>query len=208
MKTIAIISEKGGVGKTTLSINLGVAAALKNKAVAIIDLDPQASSSEWGDLRKSESPAIIATPAARLNNVVATAKEEGFDLLILDTAPHGESTALNAAKISDVILVPCRPSLLDLRALKNTIDLIKLAKKSATLILSCVPSRGTLGEEAETVLRDYEFPLCPIKISDRTAFMRSLTEGLGVQEYERRGKAAQEINQLYQWVESQLKKVK
>jgi len=65
MKTIAIISEKGGVGKTTLSINLGVAAALKNKATAIIDLDPQASSSEWGDLRESDNPAIIATPASR-----------------------------------------------------------------------------------------------------------------------------------------------
>ena len=82
MKTLAIISEKGGVGKTTLSINLGVAAALKNKAVAIIDLDPQASSSEWGDLRESDTPTIIATPASRLNNVIETAKEEGFDNII------------------------------------------------------------------------------------------------------------------------------
>ena len=92
MQTIAIILEKGGVSKTTLSINLGVAAALKNKVVAIIDLDPQSSSSEWGDLRSAETPAIIATPASRLNNVIDTALEEGFDLLILDTAPRAEAT--------------------------------------------------------------------------------------------------------------------
>ena len=208
MKTIAIISEKGGVGKTTLSINLGVAAALKNKVVAIIDLDPQASSSEWGDLREAETPAIIATPASRLNNVIDTAEEEGFDLLILDTAPRAEATVLNAAKAADLILIPCCPSLFDIKPLKNTIDLIKLAKKTATFVLTLVPTSGTVGEESAEAMKDFEFPLCPIKIYSRIAFKRSLVDGLGVQEYEKRGKAANEISQLYKWVEKQLKKLK
>ena len=208
MKTIAIISEKGGVGKTTLSINLGVAAALKNKVVAIIDLDPQASSSEWGDLRSAETPAIIATPAARLNNVIDTAQEEGFDLLILDTAPRAEAAVLNAAKAADLILIPCCPSLFDIKALKNTIDLIKLAKKTATFVLSCVPTSGTVGEESAQAMKDFEFPLCPIKIYSRIAFKRSLVDGLGVLEYEPKGKADDEISQLYKWVEKQLKKLK
>ncbi|MGI2906951.1 ParA family partition ATPase [Tolypothrix sp. VBCCA 56010] len=208
MKTIAIISEKGGVSKTTLSINLGVAAALKNKVVAIIDLDPQASSSEWGDLREAETPAIIATPASRLNNVLETAEEEGFDLLILDTAPRAEATVLNAAKAADLILIPCCPSLFDIKALKNTIDLIKLAKKTATFVLTSVPTSGTVGEESAQALKDFEFPLCPIRIYSRIAFKRSLVEGQGVLEYEPRGKAADEISQLYKWVEKQLKKLK
>ncbi|MBR8840463.1 MAG: AAA family ATPase [Stigonema ocellatum SAG 48.90 = DSM 106950] len=208
MKTIAIISEKGGVGKTTLSINLGVAAALKNKATAIIDLDPQASSSEWGDLRESDNPAIIATPASRLNNVLESASEEKFDLIVLDTAARVESSALNAAKAADLILIPCCPSLFDIKALKNTIDLVKIAKKTATFVLSSVPTTGTVGEESAEALKDFEFPLCPVKISSRIAFKRSLVEGQGVQEYEPRGKAAEEIAQLYQWVDKQLKKLK
>lgn len=208
MIIIAIISEKGGVSKTTLSINLGVAAALKNKVVAIVDLDPQASSSEWGDLRQSDTPVIISTPASRLNNVIEAAEEEGFDLLILDTAPRAEATVLNAAKAADLILIPCCPSLLDIRALKNTIDLVKLAKKTATFVLTLVPTSGTVGEESALALKDFEFPLCPIKIYSRIAFKRSLVDGLGVLEYEPRGKAANEISQLYKWVEKQLKKLK
>jgi chromosome partitioning protein len=92
--------------------------------------------------------------------------------------------------------------------LKNTIDLIKLAKKTATFVLTLVPTSGTVGEESAQAMIDFEFPLCPIKIYSRIAFKRSLVEGQGVLEYEPRGKAASEISQLYKWVEKQLKKLK
>ena len=89
----------------------------------------------------------------------------------------------------------------------NSKNLI-LALSYTISVLSCEPTSGTVGEESAEAIIDFEFPLCPIKIYSRIAFKRSLVDGLGVQEYEKRGKAADEISQLYKWVEKQLKKLK
>ncbi|MBW4458110.1 MAG: ParA family protein [Nostoc indistinguendum CM1-VF10] len=70
MKTIAIASRKGGTGKTTLAVNLGVAAFLNKKQVALIDLDPQGSLSSWGDSREDESPAVVSAQASRLPHIL------------------------------------------------------------------------------------------------------------------------------------------
>src|ERR1035437_699763 len=141
MKTIAIISQKGGAGKTTLAIHLAVAAILAKKMTAIIDLDPQASATGWGDHRKSDEPAVVSAQPARLPQVLDAAREQGVALAVIDTAPHSESTALAAARLSDLILIPCRPAILDLRAIHSTIDLAKLAGKPSAVVLNAVPPR-------------------------------------------------------------------
>jgi chromosome partitioning protein len=94
MKVISVVSQKGGVGKSTLSIHLATAAAIKKKEAALIDLDPQASASKWGDSREAETPAIISCQASRLEKVLAAAEEGGADLIVIDSAPHSESAAL------------------------------------------------------------------------------------------------------------------
>ena len=108
MKTIAIISQKGGAGKTTLALHFAVGAGERNQSVAIIDLDPQASAAGWKDLRTDERPAVVSTQPARLAQVLATALNHGVELAIIDTAPHSESAALSAARAADFILIPCR----------------------------------------------------------------------------------------------------
>src|SRR5690349_17764518 len=120
MKTIAIISQKGGAGKTTLALHLAVAGELAGKTTAVIDLDPQASATGWKDTRSSEAPAVVSAQAARLGKVLEAATENGVELTIIDTAPHSESSALAAARASDLILIPCRPAILDLRAIGTT----------------------------------------------------------------------------------------
>ena len=200
MKVISVVSQKGGVWKSTLSIHLATAAAIKKKEAALIDLDPQASASRWGDSREAETPAIISCQASRLEKVLAAAEEGGADLIVIDSAPHSESAALAAIRIADLILIPCQPSILDLRAISDTIDLVKLAKKSAIAILNAVPTRGSLGDEAAEAIKQYEIPIAPVRISSRTAFVRCLSAGLTVMEYEPKGKAAEEIWQLYKWV--------
>jgi chromosome partitioning protein len=200
MKIISVVSQKGGVGKSTLSIHLATAAAIKKKEAALIDLDPQASASKWGDSREAENPAIISCQASRLEKVLAVAKEGGADLIVIDSSPHSESAALAAIRIADLILIPCQPSILDLRAISDTIDLVRLAKKSAIVILNAVPTRGSLGDEAAEAIKQYEIPVAPVRISSRTAFVRCLSAGLTVMEYEPKGKAAEEIWQLYKWV--------
>ena len=113
MLTIAIVSQKGGVGKTSLALNLAVAAELAGHAALIVDLDPQASAAAWSDSREARAPVVVSAQAARLAEVLTTAREHGAVLCLIDTAPHAEAPALAAARAADLVLVPCRASILD-----------------------------------------------------------------------------------------------
>lgn len=200
MKTIAIVSRKGGAGKTTLAVHLAVAAEIIGKETAIIDLDPQASAAGWGDSRAADTPAVVSAQAARLPKVLETAIAAGADLAIIDTAPHSETAALAAIRAADLILIPCRPAILDLRAIGDTIDLVNLAKKTATVVLNAVPPRGALADEAIEAMKGYGVAVAPIRVGQRAAFVHSLTAGQTAQEYEPDGKAAEEIQKLYKWI--------
>ena len=205
MKTIAILSQKGGAGKTTLAINLSVAASSAKKQSAIIDLDPQASSANWHDAREQEIPVVVSAQPSRLNQVLEAANEAGASFVFIDSAPHSESTALAAARAADLVLIPCRPAILDIRAISNTIDLVKLAGTQAAVVLNCVPPRGSLADEAEEAVASYGVSLAPIRIGQRAAFVHSITSGQAVHEYEPKGKAAEEITKLYKWIVKQVK---
>ncbi|NMG11355.1 ParA family partition ATPase [Brasilonema sp. UFV-L1] len=204
MKTVAIISRKGGAGKTTLTVHLAVAACIDGKETAIIDLDPQASAAGWGDSRKQEIPAVVSAQAARLPKVLEAAVNNGADLAIIDTAPHSETAALAAIRAADLILIPCRPAILDLRAIGDTIDLVNLASKTAIVVLNAVPPRGSLADEAVEAIAPLGVSIAPIRIGQRAAFVHSLTAGQTAQEYEPEGKAAEEIQQVYKWMCKQL----
>lgn len=200
MLIISILSQKGGAGKTTLAINLAIAAELSGKSAAIIDLDPQASASGFGDMRESETPVIMSIQAARLSPMLEAAKKNGADVVIIDTAPHSESDALAAAKVADIIITPCRPSVLDLQAIKRTADLVDIARKPAIVVLNAVPPAGKIGDEAEEALKQYNFIISPVRLIQRAAHYHAFTMGQGVQEYEPQGKAAEEIKSFYMFV--------
>lgn len=204
MKTIAILSQKGGAGKTTLAIHLAVAAGLAYHEAVVIDLDPQASASHWKDSRASDAPVVISAQAARLTSVLEAAKSGGADVAIIDTAPHSESAALAAARAANLILIPCRPAILDLRAISNTIDIARLADKPAAVVLNCVPPRGSLAEDAAAAVSSYGLKIAPEQFTQRAAFMYALTGGQSAQEYEPRGKAASEAKRLYAWTYKQM----
>lgn len=204
MKVLAILSQKGGAGKTTLALNLAVQAENDGKATAIIDLDPQASATSWGDSRDGEAPTVVSAQASRLSHVLDAASNAGANFIIIDSAPHSESTALAAARAADLVLIPCRPAILDLRAIKDTIDIVRLAKASGAVVLNAVPPRGqSIALEAEQAIASYNMPVVPIHIGQRAAFVHSLTAGQTVQDYEPSGKAAQEIRTLYKWLWNQ-----
>lgn len=204
MKTIAVISQKGGAGKTTLSVHLAVAAESKGVSAAIIDLDPQSSAAGWGDSREADTPAVVSAQAARLAQVLDAARESGAGFAILDTAPHSESTALAAARAADFILIPCRPAILDLRAIGTTIDLAKLANKPCAVVLNAVPPRGGLAKDAQEAIAGYGVGVAPVHFAQRAAFAHALTAGQTAQEYEPAGKAAEEALQLYMWICTQV----
>ena len=202
MLTIAIVSQKGGVGKTSLALNLAVAAELAGHAALIVDLDPQASAAAWSDSREA-APVVVSAQAARLAEVLATGREHGAALCFIDTAPHAESPALAAARAADLVLVPCRASILDLRAVTASQTIAQLAGTPASAVLCGVPARGSLADEAQATLEAHGLPVAPVRIGYRAAFVHAATVGQGVQEYEPQGKAMCEISRLYEWTYSQ-----
>ena len=198
MTTIAILSQKGGAGKTTLAINLAGAAEAAGHQVVIIDLDPQASAKAWYDRRGKEHPVVVSAQAAALAEVLATAATHGAGYVLIDTAPHSETAALTAGKAADLILIPCRASYVDLKAIATTVDLVTLAKTPALFVLSCVrPGDKTLPDSAETHLSEYSIPVSPQRITQRAAVVHALTAGQPVTEFEPDGTATSEINGLF-----------
>jgi chromosome partitioning protein len=197
MQTIAMLSQKGGTGKTTLALNLAVAAESAGFATAIIDLDPQASAREWSKSREAQAPVVISAHASQLDEVLVTARANGAALCIIDTAPHSERDALVAARAADLILMPCRPAILDLRAMASTKALAELARTPSLAVINAAPPRGQLADEAADAVRGYGLEVACVIIAQRAAFVHSLTLGQGVIEYEPSGKAADEVIELF-----------
>jgi len=197
VKTIVLLSQKGGSGKTTLSLNLAIAAARTKLSVVVIDLDPQQSASRWARLREADNPVIISGHAPNLATLLAQAREGGANLAIIDTAPKSESASLTAAKAADLLLIPCQPSSLDLDAVADTVNIAKLAARPAAFVLNSCKSGSSLTEMAADALGDYGLPLMPVRIGSRVAFVKSLAEGKGVVEFEPKGRSAHEVRQLF-----------
>ena len=204
MKTVAIISQKGGVGKTTLALHLAVAAERDGKSTVIIDLDPQASAATWKDLRSDETPVVQPAQVSRLSIILAEASKHGAKLAVIDTSPNSESASLTAARAADLVLIPCRPHLLDLKAIGSSIELARLAQRPFAVVVNAVPPRGGLGTEAEAAIATYDAPVAPVFLSMRAAYYHCLVGGQVAQEYEPLGKAGEEAFALYKWVRKQV----
>jgi cellulose biosynthesis protein BcsQ len=141
MRTIAIISQKGGAGKTTLSVHLATAAARAGHTAAIIDLDPQGTAASWGDRRQADAPEIISGQAARLAVLIDAARANGAAFLILDTAPNADQTALRGAQLADLVLIPCRAATFDLEAIQATLNVGPARPKAVVCRPECDPAQ-------------------------------------------------------------------
>lgn len=203
METIAIISQKGGAGKTTLALHLAVAASQHDFQVAVFDLDPQASAASWSDMRESPTPAVVSAQAERLPNLLEQAASQEADLVIIDSAPNADAASLAAAQAADMILIPCRPSAFDLSAISTTLNLASVAGKNAFVLLNAVPSQGKVGEEARQALSDGGVAVVPPVLHHLVAFSHALNDGRTAQEFEPKGKAAGEVSALFDWVRKQ-----
>lgn len=200
MKVVAIISQKGGAGKTTLAVHLATAAAAAGHVAAVIDLDPQGTAASWGDRRAALVPEVISGQAVRIAALTSAAKENGADFLVLDTAPNADQTASLACRVADLVLIPCRPSTFDLEAIETTLMLAKVAAKPAYVVLNAVPPRSMIGKEARSGLTERGAQVAPYQLTHRAAFSHGVIDGRTAQEFEPQGKAAEEIHIIYRWV--------
>jgi chromosome partitioning protein len=200
MKVVAIVGQKGGCGKTTTAQNLAVAASEAGQTVALIDLDSQPSSANWGDRRAADSPAVVSAQVARLRHVLDAAAKQGVTLAILDTPPRTSEATLEAAKVADLVLIPIRPIINDMETLPALREAVNLAGNPATFVLiNAAPPQGGLHLEAQRAAEGMGFQVCPVVLRQRAAFGYAPSGGLGVTEYEREGKAADEIRALYKF---------
>ncbi|HEX3000739.1 MAG TPA: AAA family ATPase [Armatimonadota bacterium] len=202
MKTVALVTEKGGAGKSTIAVNLAVAAHRQGKAVAVIDIDPQGSAVLWSKCRKDDGMAVLSARANDLPRLLAEARKQGADLVVIDTAGREHLSADLAMENADVVLVPTRASMYDLAAGASTADKVRSARtKHAAFVLNDLPPRGTRAGEARAALAGL-LPVAPVELHNLVAYSDALSAGLGVEEMEPNGKAAAEIQALYNWVET------
>ncbi len=200
MKIISLINQKGGVGKTTLALHLTTAFHHHGHNTVLLDLDPQSSATEWFDSRQDEFPPVRSIQPARLDKTIEQARAIDTDIIVLDTAPHTEAAALAAARAANLVIVPCQPKIMDLRAMRRTADLLRLVKVPAFVVLNGVPHQGSVTEEAaESIEKDIGLPVAPVRLGYRVAYDRALIAGQTAQEFEPDGKAAQEVEALYMW---------
>jgi chromosome partitioning protein len=199
MKIIALVTQKGGSGKSTLAVHLAVAAARQGAVTAILDLDPQGSASLWAKQRTDKDITVVAARAAELPGLLANARNQKADLVIIDTAGRDDATADAAIQAATLVLIPCRPSLYDTGASAATADKVKRAGgKKAAFVLNSVPPNGSRAEEAREALAD-TLPVAPVAIHTRVAYSDALNDGRSVEELDQHSKAAEEIRALYKW---------
>ncbi len=209
MKTLSMIAQKGGTGKTTLSIHLAVQASLAGLKVLLVDIDPQASATAWWRRRQEERPALTQSQGHALAGVLHTAAGHGSDLAVIDTAPHSSTESIACARLSDQVCIPTRPAILDLDAIGATTDLVSDIGVSSTIILNGCPPPTMFGEphivsEARQALEVYGIPVCNVSISHRAALSHALIDGRAVTEFESKGKAAREIDRLWYTLRKEL----
>ena len=208
MKTVALVSRKGGSGKSLLAIHIAVAFDTRGVNTSVIDLDPQRSAWHFGEDRgKGKYPDFYAPRLDQLAGFMDELADNDVKLVVIDTPPHSDERSLAAIRLADLVLVPFRPSLLDLRALEDTARLVGVAEKTAqtVLLMNATPSRSPLVQEALEAAGTFGLAVCPVIISDRTALNHAITAAQGVTEYEPMGKAAIEIVALRRFIAKELK---
>lgn len=199
MKVLSVIAQKGGTGKTTLSLAIACAAAADGLSAVVVDLDPQATAASWGDRRTAGSPVVVPAQPPRLHRILEAAVQQGVDLAVVDTAPRVEQSAVAAARAADLVAVPCRPAVYDLETVAATRDLVAAVAPGTPLlcVLNGVPPRGPRQPQARALLADIGVPVCGPAIGLRAAVDYAAAAGTSAAEYEPRGKAAAEAAALY-----------
>lgn len=200
MATIAIVSQKGGAGKTTLAIHLAAAAQQAGEIALVIDTDPQATASQWAAWRKDRPPEVIDSAPPRIGAKISAAREQGASFIVIDTPPHADTAATKAVEMADLVLIPCRPSAFDLAAIRTTIQLVRMLGKSAWIVFTAGPVHAPrMYEEAGELIRGFGVEVCPQNIPDRAIYRHASAAGQTVLEAEPGGKAACDITQLHMW---------
>jgi chromosome partitioning protein len=211
MRTIVLLTQKGGTGKTTLAASLAVAAAQSGERVIALDLDPQASLVHWAERRAAAHAVnrIMVEPLERerlqrLRAILDGLASAGFTLAIFDTAGADGPAVRLITEAADLCLLPARPTRLDMEATATTFRALFLAKRKAAFVLNQCPVtyRSSRAGQAAKGLTELGVLAEPM-LATRMDYQDAIAAGLGVTEYDPGGRAAAEIKTLWNWSRAQ-----
>jgi chromosome partitioning protein len=201
MKTISVLSRKGGSGKTTVSVSLAVAAQQAGLRTVLADVDPMRSAAVVLGGREDAASLLLETSAAKLRTVQAACRRQGCDLLVVDTPPAPESDVARSIEIADLCLAVARPSALDVAAVAETVRLIRRHGRPGLIVLNqCPPSRG--GAESpltRSAVEQLEFTglgVAQAKLRSRVAYQHAAGQSRAVTEWGPASEAAADVLRL------------
>lgn len=200
MHVLTFTSQKGGSGKTTLAGHIAVEAERVGAGpVALIDTDPQGSLADWWNEREASTPAFVHTYVSQLHDDLRSLRDLGIELVVIDTPPAITSTIERVVEISDLVVIPTRPSPHDLRAAGATVELVERIGKPLMFTINAATPRARITSEAAIALSQHG-TLAPTTLHHRTDFAASMIDGRTVHELNPKSKSAQEITELWDYI--------
>ena len=199
MKAITFVTQKGGSGKSTLCISLAVAAQEAGQSVCILEMDRQATVTDWAEHRRADTPEVAQIDATQLDDVMARLRDSDFDFVFIDTPGVDSPGSLAAIRAADLCIIPCRPTPADLRAFKPTLAAIYRLEKRFAFVLNQTPPRSYRVRDATDGLAVLGV-LPDVNVVSRNDHQDALGMGQGVTEFNPTGMAANEIRRLWTWI--------
>jgi len=206
MKNVAVVARKGGSGKTTVAVNLAIAAHRRGYAVRLADTDPQGSASESLKVRKAPGPGVLHMSGGEFFELQRSEGPVEFDTTIIDTPAASEDAIGHAIAIANLSLLIVRPTFLDLAAALQTAQILRRLRKPGLIVLSqAPPPRGGVEppsvKRAQEALRLMQLPVAPVVLRARAAYQTTLATGQSVEEAGRGDPAGEEIAGLWTYIE-------
>jgi chromosome partitioning protein len=205
MLTICLCSTKGGCGKTTIAAHLAVEAGRQGHGpVAVIDADPQASLARWWNLRQAETPTFVKTSIDELPAQLKALRGSGYKLVVIDTPGADVSHTRPILRAADLVVIPSRPSPIDLGTLSVTVEMVEAEGKPLVFVLNAVTARTRISAQAVMALSEHG-PVAAI-LHQRTDYASSMTDGRVAGELDASSRSTDEIAQLWTAVHKRLRK--
>ena len=195
---IGVLNQKGGVGKTTISVNLAASLARNGARVLLIDADPQGSALDWAAARDGDPLfSVVGFPRPSIHKEIGQIGQ-GYDHIVIDGPPRVTDLARSAIMASDIVLIPVQPSPYDIWAADEVVKLIDEAKVykenlKSVFVVNRKITNTAIGRDVGEALAAYPILVLTATVTQRVVFAEAAAQGKSVYEIDAGGSAAREI---------------